>query len=264
MLACGLGRAMRRVEECESPPRSGGASGAFAPRCVRAAMRPKSRSPMLAHEIRTPLNGILALSELIAAADLPERERGWATQRQGCRRASGAICDAGGRWRARRTRAGWCCAPSRSACARWPKSIGATLVARARDEGAHGRHHDRGRPARPRDRRPGAAARRAGKPVDNAVKFTERGGVTFMSRSAPPRASAIASTFSLTDSGDGTDASPRSRGCSGRSRRRTTACRAPLWRRRARPCVREAARQGDGRQARRSTSRVGTAAARSA
>jgi len=35
---------------------------------------------MLAHEIRTPLNGILALSELIAAADLPERERQWASQ----------------------------------------------------------------------------------------------------------------------------------------------------------------------------------------
>jgi len=32
----------------------------------------------LAHEIRTPLNGILALSELIAAAELPEREREWA------------------------------------------------------------------------------------------------------------------------------------------------------------------------------------------
>src|SRR3954470_23888572 len=33
-----------------------------------------------AHEIRTPLNGILALSELIAAADLPEREREWASK----------------------------------------------------------------------------------------------------------------------------------------------------------------------------------------
>src|SRR3954447_25748573 len=33
---------------------------------------------MLAHEIRTPLHGILAMSELIAAADLPERERQWA------------------------------------------------------------------------------------------------------------------------------------------------------------------------------------------
>ena len=33
-----------------------------------------------AHEIRTPLNGILALSELIAAGDLPEREREWAAE----------------------------------------------------------------------------------------------------------------------------------------------------------------------------------------
>lgn len=32
----------------------------------------------LAHDIRTPLTGVLALSELLAAADLPERERGWA------------------------------------------------------------------------------------------------------------------------------------------------------------------------------------------
>jgi two-component system, sensor histidine kinase len=45
------------------PPRSGATETALA---------------MLAHEIRTPLNGILAMSELIAAADLPERERQWA------------------------------------------------------------------------------------------------------------------------------------------------------------------------------------------
>jgi CheY-like chemotaxis protein len=32
----------------------------------------------LAHEVRTPLNGILALSELLATSDLPERERDWA------------------------------------------------------------------------------------------------------------------------------------------------------------------------------------------
>lgn len=33
---------------------------------------------LLAHEIRTPLNGILAFSELLAASDLPARERQWA------------------------------------------------------------------------------------------------------------------------------------------------------------------------------------------
>src|SRR5881227_2799902 len=49
----------------------------------RRAARPaavETALAMLAHEIRTPLNGILALSELIAAADLPERERQWASQ----------------------------------------------------------------------------------------------------------------------------------------------------------------------------------------
>jgi CheY-like chemotaxis protein len=55
----------------------------------RTAARPRRRRSRadatelalatLAHEIRTPLNGILALSELIATADLPERERQWAT-----------------------------------------------------------------------------------------------------------------------------------------------------------------------------------------
>src|ERR1043166_4175853 len=54
-------------------PRRPGA-GAAAPEPARA---------MLAHEIRTPLNGILALSELIAAADLPARERQWAASVKG-------------------------------------------------------------------------------------------------------------------------------------------------------------------------------------
>src|SRR5256884_1002311 len=52
----------------------------------RRAARPdavETALAMLAHEIRTPLNGILALSELIAAADLPEREREWAAQVKG-------------------------------------------------------------------------------------------------------------------------------------------------------------------------------------
>ena len=52
----------------------------------RRAARPnvvETALAMLAHEIRTPLNGILALSELIAAADLPERERQWASSVKG-------------------------------------------------------------------------------------------------------------------------------------------------------------------------------------
>ena len=53
----------RRRKKRARPARSGATETALA---------------MLAHEIRTPLNGILAMSELIAAADLPERERQWA------------------------------------------------------------------------------------------------------------------------------------------------------------------------------------------
>jgi CheY-like chemotaxis protein len=68
------------------------AGRAKAPRNRRKAARPRRAArndaaetalAVLAHEIRTPLNGILALSELIAAADLPERERQWASSVKG-------------------------------------------------------------------------------------------------------------------------------------------------------------------------------------
>jgi CheY-like chemotaxis protein/nitrogen-specific signal transduction histidine kinase len=52
----------------------------------RKPRRPAARGPRaieialagLAHDIRTPLTGILALSQLLQASDLPKRERGWA------------------------------------------------------------------------------------------------------------------------------------------------------------------------------------------
>jgi signal transduction histidine kinase len=42
-----------------------------APRMVEAALA------SFAHEVRTPLTGILAISNLLATSDLPERERRW-------------------------------------------------------------------------------------------------------------------------------------------------------------------------------------------
>ena len=61
---------------------------------VRAKRKPRRRGApraaaieatlaALAHDIRTPLTGILALSELLATSDLGERERGWATAIKG-------------------------------------------------------------------------------------------------------------------------------------------------------------------------------------
>jgi len=54
------------------PSRKTRRGAAKRPRAVETALA------ALAHEVRTPLNGILALGELLAASDLPERERGWA------------------------------------------------------------------------------------------------------------------------------------------------------------------------------------------
>lgn len=51
--------------------------------------QPLKRDPVapalaaFAHEVRTPLNGIVALAELLAASDLPARERGWADALKG-------------------------------------------------------------------------------------------------------------------------------------------------------------------------------------
>ena len=42
------------------------------PRAIEAALAG------LAHDIRTPLTGMLALADLLAASNLPERERQWA------------------------------------------------------------------------------------------------------------------------------------------------------------------------------------------
>src|ERR1700751_2284062 len=73
-----LGRGMRRAKPIKTARKR--------TRGRRAAKRPRTRQTSateaalaaFAHEVRTPLTGILALSELLAASDLAERERGWA------------------------------------------------------------------------------------------------------------------------------------------------------------------------------------------
>ena len=61
-------RKRTRARRPAKPPRKATPSG----QATEAALA------AFAHEVRTPLTGILALSELLAASDLPERERGWA------------------------------------------------------------------------------------------------------------------------------------------------------------------------------------------
>src|SRR5688500_14732504 len=77
-LCGGLGRRMRRVRGAKAA----GGKRRVRPRSRKAPVRNdavETALATLAHEIRTPLNGILALSELLAAADLPQREREWAS-----------------------------------------------------------------------------------------------------------------------------------------------------------------------------------------
>jgi signal transduction histidine kinase len=69
----------RTTRTSRRPPRSGAAgrvrrrdTKAAAPDVVQAALA------AFAHEVRTPLTGILAISDLLATSDLGERERRWA------------------------------------------------------------------------------------------------------------------------------------------------------------------------------------------
>src|ERR1700757_396075 len=72
------GRGMRRAQPTKAArKRTRGRRAAERPR-PRQTFADQAGPAALAHEVRTPLTGILALSELLAASDLPERERGWA------------------------------------------------------------------------------------------------------------------------------------------------------------------------------------------
>ena len=131
----------------------------------------------LAHEIRTPLNGILAMSELIAAADLPRARARMGRPGQERGRASRASFDPGGRRRARRHGASWRCARSRFACARSARRS-ARRLRRARE--TKGLAVDIAIATDLPDDVVGDAVRlRAALEnlADNAVKFTERGRV---------------------------------------------------------------------------------------
>jgi CheY-like chemotaxis protein len=155
-----------------------------------------------AHEIRTPLTGILALGELLAASDLPERERGWAAAVKGAAEHLAQLTSlvVGGAKAATR-------AP---VLKREPirlrelaDAIAATLTARAETKGLS---TDiaiaetlpdlvTGDPVLLR-----AAVENL---IDNAVKFTERGSVGFSVTARPAARNRVRLVFAVTDSGIG-------------------------------------------------------------
>jgi two-component system, sensor histidine kinase len=156
---------------------------------------------MLAHEIRTPLNGILAMSELIAAADLPERERQWASQVKSASEHLAALATlvVDG---VRANRRGLVLREEPFRPRALAEAVGATLAARAEAKGLAADIAIADLPdlvAGDRVRLRAALENLA----DNAVKFTERGRVAMavsMARAPRGRHRLI---FTLTDSGIG-------------------------------------------------------------
>src|SRR3954451_3222002 len=157
---------------------------------------------MLAHEIRTPLNGILALSELIAAADLPERERQWASLIKGASEHLAALATlvVDG---VRAERRGLVLQPEPFRPRALAEAMAATLGARAAAKGlaVHVSIADDLPDLVFGDRvRLRAALENL---IDNAVKFTERGRVTLAVSAAPASRRRHRLTFTVTDSGIG-------------------------------------------------------------
>ncbi len=156
----------------------------------------------LAHDIRTPLTGILALSQLLQASELPKRERGWAESIRGAAdhlaRLTTLVVDA-----AKADSAGLVLRDEPFSPRQLLQSVAGSLTARAQ---AKGLDVEIDIAARLPDRISGDEVRLRSaleNLVDNAVKFTERGRVDFAASSARAGRGRVRLTFTIADSGIG-------------------------------------------------------------
>jgi CheY-like chemotaxis protein/nitrogen-specific signal transduction histidine kinase len=156
----------------------------------------------LAHDICTPLNGILALSQLLQASDLPKRERSWAEAiRDGAdhmARLTTLVVDAAKADATTLVLRDEPFSPQELA-----HSVARSLAARSQ---AKALDVDVDIARRLPSRISGDAVRLRSaleNLVDNAVKFTERGGIGFAVSSAALGRGRVRLTFAVTDSGMG-------------------------------------------------------------
>jgi CheY-like chemotaxis protein/nitrogen-specific signal transduction histidine kinase len=156
----------------------------------------------LAHDIRTPLTGILALAELLAASDLGERERRWAngvkSAAEHLAQLTTMVCDA-----VRADATGLVLRQEPFSPRRLAETIGAALGARATTNGLKSDVTiARDLP----EQVAGDAVRLRAmieNLIDNAVKFTARGGLRFAVSAKPAPRGKIMLVFAVTDSGIG-------------------------------------------------------------
>jgi CheY-like chemotaxis protein len=156
----------------------------------------------LAHDIRTPLTGILALSDLLIASDLPERERGWARSIRSAAdhlaQMTSIVLDA-----VKADRAGLVLRKDAFSPRRLAEAVAASLSARAGASGLTAEVAIAG----------DLPARAVGDPVrlraaleniiDNAVKFTARGRVRFAVTAERAPRGRLRLHFAVSDSGIG-------------------------------------------------------------
>lgn len=165
------------------------------PRAIEAALAG------IAHDIRTPLTGILALAELLASSDLGERERQWANAvKSGAEHLAAIttlIVDA-----AKAEAAGLTLRNEPFSPRRLIESVGRALTARADTKGLKADiaiARDLPAMVAGDELRLRAALENL---ADNAVKFTEHGGVT-LAVNAEPAGKRVRLVFSVSDSGIG-------------------------------------------------------------
>jgi CheY-like chemotaxis protein len=159
----------------------------------------------LAHDIRTPLTGILVLSQLLQASELPERERSWAEAIHGAAdhlaRLTTLVVDA-----AKAESSGLVLHDEPFSPRGLARSVAGSIAARAK---AKSLDADIAIAKTLADRVSGDEVRLRSaleNLVDNALKFTERGSVGFAASSVRAGRGRVRLTFTVTDSGIGVTA----------------------------------------------------------
>ncbi|MET0868864.1 MAG: ATP-binding protein [Pseudorhodoplanes sp.] len=174
-------------------------------KATRARRPGETALAALAHDIRTPLTGILALAELLAASDLPARERSWAdaikSAAEHLAQSTSLVLDG-----AKAGATGLAIRRETFSPRKLAETLGGSLSARA---GAAGLScdvsiadklpaHANGDPVRLRTALENL--------IDNAVKFTARGHVRFEANAKPAPRGRVRLIFAVTDSGIGLSA----------------------------------------------------------